>query len=143
MADNKIVKAFEVLDSWQQVALHNDDGTDEESPKLYKAIKTVKEEYNRQKAEIERLNNKFTNLMSKLKQLTEADFGTHPQIDPNDFCGVPCDFMENLVDKAKAEAIKEFAMRFEDELGEYYMSKHLYVGTVLDNLVKEMVGDVG
>lgn len=49
----------------------------------------------------------------------------------------------NEVDKAKAEAIKEALSRVETELGEYYIAKHLVVGTVLDKVRKEMVGDVG
>ena len=49
----------------------------------------------------------------------------------------------NEVDRAKAEAIKEALSRVETELGEYYIAKHLVVGTVLDKVRKEMAGDVG
>lgn len=55
MTDNEIKKAFEVLDSWQRVAFDYSDGTDKESPKLFNAIKTIKECFNRQQAEIEKL----------------------------------------------------------------------------------------
>ena len=55
LTDNDIIMALEVLDSWQQVALQNDDGTDKESPKLYEAIQIVKDTINRLQAENERL----------------------------------------------------------------------------------------
>ena len=44
---------------------------------------------------------------------------------------------------AKAEAIKEFAERFEDELGEEFFNHYPFVLTALDNLVKEMTENEG
>lgn len=80
---------------------------------------------NRQKAEIDRLANT-------------------PPKDPNDFCGVLCDFAESLMAKAKTEAIKEFAERLKDETFKMdYCGSNYDVVDVddIDNLVKEMVGD--
>ena len=95
---------------------------------------------NRQKAEIERL--------TVPKELID-----------DDFCGVVCEFAEELIKKAKAEAIKEFAERLKNEASEkvgidedflYYdfgnKFKTFYsVADVIEFLsaivVKEMVGE--
>ena len=73
---------------------------------------------NRQKAEIERLN-------KAIEQCEDSG-----------------EYWESKYKTAKAEAIKEALSRVETELGEYYIAKHLVVGTVLDKVRKEMVGDV-
>lgn len=36
-----------------------------------------------------------------------------PDVDPIDFCGVVCDFAEELIGKAKSETIKEFVKQAE------------------------------
>ena len=55
-------------------------------------IKQQQEAINRQKAEIERLTGARNT-------------------DPMDFCGVLCRYAEELINKAKAEAVKEFEER--------------------------------
>ena len=88
---------------------------------------------NRQKAEIERLKGIFIS----------------PSKDPMDFCGVLCDYAEELIDKAKSEAYKEFAERLNEKLcdchivsdGEYCGFDCSDVHECVDNLVKEMVGE--
>ena len=46
-----------------------------------------------------------------------------------------------MYSEIKAEAIKEFAERFEEELGEDFFNHYPYVLAALDILVQEMVGD--
>ena len=49
----------------------------------------------------------------------------------------------NQVDKAKTEAIKSFAERLKEKATSTFYEEHKYVDTEdIDNLVKEMVGDV-
>ena len=112
MTDNEIIKAWEVLDSWQQVALQNDDGTDTESPKLYEAIEIVRNEINRQKAEIERLQKDSKRLKKVQMQL-------------DDLC-----IMHNII---KAEAVKEFA--------KFLIDKKIDVVDECAEFLKEMVGE--
>lgn len=47
----------------------------------------------------------------------------------------------NFLCLVKKDAIKEFAERFEDEMGEDFFNHYPFVLTALDNLVKEMEGD--
>lgn len=63
-----------------------------------------------------------------------------------DFCGVLCDFAEELINKAKADAIKEFAKRLKetkikpefpwDDFYDFYVT-----AIAIDTLVKEMTGE--
>ena len=86
---------------------------------------------NRQKAEIERL-------LQKLQRPQDAD--------PMDFCGVLCDFSEELIKKAKAEARKEFAERLKADMDgwiydfEYHSELYSALNRV-DNLLKKMEGE--
>ena len=82
-------------------------------------IKDALDYINRQKAEIDRLKKANQSLVEHLKKSRKQ------------------------LQTSKAEAIKEALSRVETELGEYYMAKHLVVGTVLDKVRKEMAGDVG
>lgn len=61
-----------------------------------------------------------------------------------DFCGVLCDFAEELIDKAKVEAIEEFAERVKDAVDE---PKEIdgevidFIIDIINSLVKEMTED--
>lgn len=123
MEDNKIIKALECCG----VNCSCKDCTYKKIP-VYcnrKLMEDALDLINRQKAEIDRLANT-------------------PPKDPNDFCGVLCDFAESLMAKAKTEAIKEFAERLKKETTTA-ISCNTYTEVVrrndIDNLVKEMVGD--
>jgi archaellum component FlaC len=76
------------------------------------------DEINRQKAEIERLNKE----VDRLSQVVL--------------------YHDGQIADAKAEAIKEFAKRLQDDLGHLFIIHHPVVGELIDNLVKEMVGDM-
>ena len=45
---------------------------------------------------------------------------------------------DQKIAEAKTEAIKEFAERLEDDLGDVFMVNHPCVSAIIDNLVKEM-----
>ena len=47
----------------------------------------------------------------------------------------------SCIKSTKAEAIKEFAERLEADLGSLFLVNHPCVGGIIDNLVKEMVGE--
>ena len=81
---------------------------------------------NRQKTEIER----YKENMPYLEQQSL------------DFCGVLCDFAEELIAKHKSEAIKEFAERLKADLfykcGDMNYTETREARKLIDNLVKEM-----
>ena len=91
----------------------------------------MQERYEEAQTEIERLKGMF---ISQSK-------------DPMDFCGVLCDYAEELTDKAKSEAYKEFAERLKDKastvgVDEMYDGQPMYVSVeAINKLVKEMVGE--
>ena len=61
-----------------------------------------------------------------------------------DFCGVLCDYAEELIDKAKAEAYKEFAERLnaEAQMADCFDSYSMVVGThFINNLLTEMIDE--
>lgn len=109
-------------------------------------LRCVFELINRQKAEIEALRMDNQQLQSDIANanmnadhaLAEIERLTNTQrIYPNDFCGVLCDFAEERIAKAKAQAIKEFAERVKllNQENLIIWNEHI------DNLAKEMVGD--
>lgn len=65
--------------------------------------------------------------------------------DPMDFCGVLCRYSEELINKAKAEGIKEFAEKLKIKKTTAISCDYLFEEVVrksdIDNLVKEKVGD--
>ena len=66
-------------------------------------------------------------------------------VDPMDFCGVLCDYAEELIEKAKSEAIKEFAEQYEKALLPLLTSSTLEKNEVVYfclDMLKEMVGDM-
>lgn len=46
--------------------------------------------------------------------------------EPIDFCGVVCDFVEELIEKAKLEVIKEFAEKAVTELATNYSDEYCH-----------------
>lgn len=81
-------------------------------------------------------------------QKTEIDelkgISVSPPKDPMDFCGVLCDYAEELIDKAKAEAYKEFAERLKEEaqMADCFDSYNMVVGThFINSLLKEMIDE--
>ena len=112
---------------------------------------------NRQKTEVERLQ-KEVNLVSIQFQDVQERYeeaqteieklkgiSVSPSTVPMDFCGVLCNYAEELIDKAKSEAYKEFAERLKEKKQEVFtaVNDSSYAVTVynIDNLVKEMVGE--
>lgn len=112
---------------------------------------------NRQKAEIENLTKTAETQQSLAmerhfeieRQKAEIDrLANTPPKDPNDFCGVLCDFAESLMANAKTEAIKEFAEKLKDLYSNDKRydrpSAHTLIIKLfdnIDNLIKEMVGE--
>ena len=61
-----------------------------------------------------------------------------------DFCGVLCNYAEELIDKAKAEAYKEFAERLKEgaQMADCFDSYNMVVGThFINNLLTEMIDE--
>lgn len=115
-----------------------------------------------QKAEIEKLQADKEALIAGQETLQKALAERNAEIerltgmrnaDPMDFCGVLCRYSEELINKARAEAIKEFAELLveeklavvflkgkTDEYTEGYHDALCFVEEQIDNLVKEKVG---
>ena len=127
MTDNDIIKALECCYNIKENCDKCPCGFSSAEPACYDKIKKdALDLINRQKAEIERL--------------------TVPQeLIDDDFCGVVCEFAEELIEKAKAEAVKEFAEKvkkycvdiivFDDWCEESKLIDYI------EDLVNEMVGD--
>ena len=84
-------------------------------------LKEVLDLNNRQKAEIERLENSLSTFKSCYESLTD------------------------MYENAKSEAIKEFAERLKKKmtpLPPQHLIDYVWFSSLVDNLVKEMVGDV-
>ena len=124
MTDNEIIKALEnEICSTEYVDSDYCDGVD------LTLIKSAVDLINHQKTEIERLKGILVS----------------PSKDSMDFCGVLCDYPEELIDKANSEAIKKFADRLKQK-SEYYENGQGWEGRIcyeddIDKLVKEMVGE--
>ena len=98
-------------------------------------IKPILDLINRQEQENESLKAEVERLLQKTQRPQDAD--------PMDFCGVLCDFAEELIAKAKAEAYKEFAEGLlKKELESKYFSHMAYQALKFDtnNLLNELVG---
>lgn len=133
LTDSEIVKAFEVLDSWQQVALQNDDGTDTESPKLYEAIEIVRKQINHQKAENESLKISLAQYISN----SNADKAEIERLKNHIQEGIDlAKQIPEMLALAKAEAYKEFV----DKLCEGRVSNDNTV-ILAKCLLKELVGE--
>ena len=133
MTDNEIKQALPFLAKYCKNE-YNDIRVDE-------VLLGASDLINRQKAEIKDLKKDINHYKINLPYLEHQN---------EDFCGVPCSFMENLVEKARAEAIKEFAGKVRRYIKSYcnpYGEPTLDYDTSLkimhfiDNLVKEKVGD--
>ena len=142
MTDNEIIKALEnEVKSTEYVDSEYCDGVD------LILIKSAVDLINRQQAEninlkghLEQLKSRYDNAKSEIKRL--KGISVSPSKDPMDFCGVLCDYAEELIDKAKAEAYKEFAEHLKEMWSNnYYDSPDVDFDEFVDNLLKEMVGE--
>lgn len=136
LTDNEIVRAFEVLDSWQQVALQNDDGTDTESPKLYEAIEIVRKEINRLQTKLDEAED---TIQFAYKELKKAEAEVKTELDK-----LNAEKNDVMYHKAqiKAEAYKEFAERLKGTFPQDdFLRSTKYISKQIDNLLKELVGD--
>ena len=156
MTDNEIIKDLESeIRSTEYVDSDYCDGVD------LTLIKSAIDLINRQKAQLADERAKIEICAETIsRQDAEIErlkrISVSPSKDLMDFCGVLCDYAEELIDKAKSEAIKEFADRLKNEIisetaygcdsnqhtGYYdYQIKIGDISEYIDNLVKEMVGD--
>ena len=87
-------------------------------------------------SELERLIKENADLKAEIKRLKGIFIS--PSKDPMDFCGVLCDYAEELIDKAKSEAYKEFAEHLKERWSNnYYDSPDVDFDEFVDNLLKE------
>ena len=142
MTDNEIIKALESeVKSAEYVDSEYCDGVD------LTLIKSAIDLINRQKAEninlkghLEQLKSRYDNAKSEIKRL--KGISVSPSKDPMDFCGVLCNYAEELIDKAKSEAYKEFAEHLKERWSNnYYDSPDVDFDEFVDNLLKELVGE--
>ena len=142
MTDNEIITALESeVKSAEYVDNYYCNGVD------LTLIKSAIDLINRQKAEninlkghLEQLKSRYDNAKSEIKRL--KGISVSPSKDPMDFCGVLCNYAEELIDKAKSEAYKEFAEHLKERWSNnYYDSPDVDFDEFVDNLLKEMVGE--
>ena len=128
MNHSDITRALDVLKGWQILAYHNDDGADEDSHELYWALAIVFKHINRQKAEIERLQE-------------ECDEAWRDHADVAIKYDRLFDEAVTLSKRSRAEAIKEFAERLEDRIvhnDEIINRDSWHITSEINDLVKEM-----
>jgi hypothetical protein len=118
MNDNDIKKALEccINDDCEDCPLHGENAPDVYGNCVQNTKRNALDLINRQKAEIERLQNER---IERIRELTEVVY-------------------DKEIAEAKSEAIKEFAERLENELGDAFLRENNCVTTIIDNLVKEM-----
>ena len=142
MTDNEIIKALEnEVKSTEYVDSDYCDGVD------LTLIKSAVDLINRQQAEninlkghLEQLKSRYDNAKSEIKRL--KGISVSPSKDPMDFCGVLCNYAEELIDKAKAEAYKEFAEHLKEKWSNNdYYSPDVDFDEFVDNSLKEMLGE--
>ena len=144
MTDNEIIKALESeVKSAEYVDSYYCNGVD------LTLIKSAIDLINRQQAEninlkghLEQLKSRYDNAKSEIERLKGRSVSS--QKDPMDLCGVLCNYAEELIDKAKAEAYKEFAERLKEEaqMADCFDSYNMVVGThFINNLLKEMIDE--
>lgn len=126
ISDSDIIKAFDVLKSWQKLAYHNDDGTDEDSHELYIALTIIFEYINRQKEENESLERRLQNAQLYQEEL-------YKQLQDERLLR----FSERFI---KTEGINEFANKLDEtkiKIGDDYF---VYADNI-SVIKKEMEGD--
>ena len=144
MTDNEIIKALEnEVKSAEYVDSYYCNGVD------LTLIKSAVDLINRQQAEninlkghLEQLKSRYDNARTEIERLKGISVSSSK--DPMDFCGVLCDYAEELIDKAKSEAYKEFAKRLNEkaQMADCFDSYNMVVGThFIDNLLKEMIDE--
>ena len=107
-------------------------------------LRKAEEEINRQQAEninlkghLEQLKSRYDNAKSEIKRL--KGISVSPSKDSMDFCGVLCDYAEELIDKAKSEAYKEFAEKLKEKaMQKFDWNEYVEVDDI-DNLLKEII----
>ena len=142
MTDNEIIKALESeVKSAEYVDSYYCNGVD------LTLIKSAIGLINRQKAQLADERAKIEICAETIsRQDAEIErlkrISVSPSKDPMDFCGVLCDYAEELIDKAKSEAYKEFAEHLKEMWSNnYYDSPDVDFDEFVDNLLKEMVGE--
>ena len=129
MTDNEIIKALEICSKSTNGCSHSNytcedcylNGQPMCSSVLFQDTLDL---INRQKAEIERLEERIIEVQRCDKELIETLHKIH----------------EEKIEAAKAEAIKEFAERLKMQ-GVTFLHNKVVLSNEIDNLVKEMVGD--
>ena len=144
MTDKEIIKALkDEVKSAEYVDSYYCNGVD------LTLIKSAIDLINRQQTEninlkwhLEQLKSRYDNARTEIERLKGISVSSSK--DPMDFCGVLCDYAEELIDKTKSEAYKEFAERLNEEaqIADCFDSYNMVVGThFIDNLLKEMIDE--
>lgn len=130
MTDNEIIKALECC-----INDDCDNCPDTFGNCEHNAMRNALDLINRQKAEIERLH-------SEVKEKTETiDFLKDQSVGWSiDFCN-----LKAKLNTAKAEAVKEFVMRFEKKIRDvkFTLGQTWEIQSALKEVEKEMVGEGG
>lgn len=162
LTDNEIIKAFECCSTASCISKQCPYEKMHDIPKCTtKLTKDALDLINRQKAEIES-EKKRADMWHREAELNAAELIkmqaeiedlkkdiNHYKINlpylehqSEDFCGVPCSFMENLVEKAKAEAIKECLDKFDIEYCKMFSIPEIeFMKAFKRRFLKEMVGE--
>ena len=139
MTDEQIIKALECCINDDCDNCHDTFGNCE-----HNAMRNALDLINRQKAEIERLQNILLKFMDEVARWEEKK-----GIDVSELPLIPiCDEGRDAIDHHRAVAIKQFAERLKENVESYDVTTgykitivHAVEEETIDNLVKEMVGE--
>lgn len=130
MTDNEVIKALECCSTATCISNKCPYEEMHDIPKCTtKLTSDALDLINRQKAEIKKLQTYITNHPYRIV-IGTADIYTENHEE-----------YEKLLARISGEAIKEFSERLQNDLGHLFLIHHPVVGELIDNLVKEMVGD--
>ena len=136
MTDNEI-KALKELESWQKLAYHNDDGTDEDSHNLYEALTCIFDLINRLQAKVIKEQNKNSKLRNERNRLQAENERLQEAIDEQD---IEISRLYKRIDEAQAEAINKFAEQV--KMAFYYEFDELIPSVMadkIDNISEEII----
>ena len=133
MTDNEIIKALELCRNENGICSdcpYSDDYTNCNT----RIAKDVLDLINRQKAEVEKLQEYYKMYYDRMREIKELQ-------DEVEHSSYKISLFDETIKTAKSEAIKEFAERLKGHAEPQYPWLYTVDVDFIDNLVKEMVGD--